>query len=128
MENMEKFLIIGIIILIVIITTTAIKINLNGSEMLETKESISEVEKNEEIITVTDKWIKRTNNKDLYMIGTENEVFKIEDNAFILKFNSSDIYSKIEIGKKYKIKTTGMRSNFLSWYRNINSIELYEGE
>lgn len=56
-----------------------------------------ETEPKEEIITVTDKWIKRTEDRDLYMIGTENEVFKIEDNGFLLKFNSSDIYNKIKI-------------------------------
>lgn len=88
--------------------------------------TIEEIEETDEIITVTDKWIKRADNKDLYLIGTENEVFKIEDNAFILKFNSSDIYNQIQIGKTYRITTTGMRSNLMSWYRNINSIELVE--
>lgn len=90
----------------------------------EEKEIIEEAE----TILVKDKWIKRTNNKDLYMIGTEKEVFKIEDNEFILKFNSSNIYNQIEVGKKYRIKTTGMRSNLMSWYRNINEIKLCEGE
>lgn len=68
-----------------------------------------------------DKWIKRVNDRDLYMIGTENEVFKIEDN--FLKWNSADLYNKIEIGSKYKIETTGFRSTFSSSFRNINSIE-----
>lgn len=57
-----------------------------------------------------------------------NKVFKIEDNALILKFNSSDIYNQIKIGQKYRITTTGVRNNFMSWYRNINSIELYKVE
>ena len=87
-----------------------------------------EIKENDEIITVTDKWIKRTDDRDLYLIGTENEVFKIEDNMFILKFNSSDIYNQIKIGSTYRITTTGVRSNLMSWYRNINSIELYEGK
>lgn len=117
-----------VILIIVIISSlfilsgcSSVEINTNA-----VKEQQSEIK--EEIITVKDKWIKRTENKDLYMIGTENEVFKIEDNAFIFKFNSSDIYNQIEIGKQYKIKTTGVRNNLMSWYRNINSIELYEGE
>lgn len=81
------------------------------------------VEPDLEIITVTDKWIKRTNERDLYLIGTEEEVFKIEDNIFVGKLNSSDIYNKIKIGHTYRITTTGMRSSFMSWYRNINTIE-----
>lgn len=83
-------------------------------------------EKKDEIILVKDKWVKRVNDRDLYLVGTENEVFKIEDNLFVGKFNSADIYNKIEIGKKYKIKTTGTRSSFMSWYRNINKIEEIE--
>lgn len=90
-----------------------------------TSEGITE---SDEIITVTDKWVKRTNDRDLYLIGTENEVFKIEDNPFVLKFNSSDLYNQIKIGSTYRITTTGVRNNFMSWYRNINSIELYEEE
>lgn len=80
-------------------------------------------EKKDEIVLVKDKWVKRVNDRDLYLIGTENEVFKVEDNLFIGKFNSGDIYNKIEVGKKYKIKTTGTRSSFMSWYRNINTAE-----
>lgn len=93
------------------------------------QQTVQEVkEKEDEIILVTDKWIKRTDDRDLYLIGTENEVFKIEDNGFIFKFNSSDLYNQIKVGKKYKIETTGVRSNFMSWYRNINKIELVEEE
>jgi ssDNA-specific exonuclease RecJ len=85
--------------------------------------STSEIQEEDEIITVTDKWVKRTNDRDLYLIGTEDEVFKIEDNIFIGKLNSSDIYNKIKIGHTYRITTTGVRSNFMSWYRNINTME-----
>lgn len=76
---------------------------------------------NKEVIFVKDKWIKRVDDRDLYMIGTENEVFKIEDN--LIKWNSADLYNKIEIGKKYKITTTGYRSTFFSSFRNINTAE-----
>ena len=85
--------------------------------------STSEIQVTDEIITVTDKWVKRTDERDLYLVGTENEVFKIEDNIFVGKFNSSDIYNKIKVGSKYRITTTGVRNNFMSWYRNINTIE-----
>lgn len=124
-KNRLKILTILIIVIIAMIFILSGCISSNISENTSTETTN---ETSEEIIVVTDKWIKRTNDKDLYMIGTENEVFKIEDNILIGKFNSSDIYNKIEIGKQYKIQTTGMRSNFMSWYRNINEIELYEVE
>ena len=123
---MKKSKIIILVIVLIIslfilsgCTTNEIETNV----VLDNQNNVSE-----EIILVKDKWIKRAEKKDLYMIGTENEVFKIEDNLFIGKFNSSDLYNQIEIGKKYKIKTTGVRNNFMSLYRNINSIELYEGD
>ena len=121
---------IKLITLIIVIINSLFILTGCSSENINLEELQSEIseESKEEILTVKDKWIKRTEDRDLYMIGTENEVFKIEDNAFIFKFDSSDIYNQMEVGKQYKIKTTGVRNNFMSWYRNINSIELYEGE
>lgn len=116
---MKKIKIISLILVLVIGT-----IVLTGCTGLEVnKISSNEIKENDEIINVTDKWIKRTDDRDLYMIGTENEVFKIEDNIFIGKLNSSDIYNNIKIGHTYKITTTGFRSTFLSSYRNINTIQ-----
>lgn len=116
---MKKIKIISLILVLVIGT-----IVLTGCTGLEVnKISSNEIKENDEIINVTDKWIKQTDDRDLYMIGTENEVFKIEDNIFIGKLNSSDIYNNIKIGHTYKITTTGFRSTFLSSYRNINTIE-----
>lgn len=74
-----------------------------------------------EIVYVKDKWIKRVDDRDLYMIGTENEVFKIEDNW--IKWNSADLYNSIEIGKRYRITATGYRSTWSSSFRNINTVE-----
>lgn len=107
-------LIIILVLGLVILTGCTTEVNtISSTELSET----------DEIIIVTDKWVKRTEDRDLYLIGTENEVFKIEDNIFIGKFNSSDIYNKIKIGSKYRITTTGVRSNLMNWYRNINTIE-----
>lgn len=113
---MKKVLSILIIIFILI--------GLTGCSNLEVNTiSTNEIQESDEIITVTDKWVKRTDERDLYLIGTQEEVFKIEDNIFLGKLNSSDIYNKIKIGNTYRITTTGMRSRFMSWYRNINTIE-----
>lgn len=117
-----------IILIIVLISSLFILSGCSTNEVETNEVSDNQNNASEEIVLVKDKWVKRTEERDLYMIGTENEVFKIEDNLFIGKFNSSDLYNQIEIGKQYKIKTTGVRNNFMSWHRNINSIELCEGD
>ena len=88
---------IKLITLIIVIINSLFILTGCSSENINLEELQSEIseESKEEIITVKDKWIKRTEDRDLYMIGTENEVFKIEDNAFIFKFDSSDIYNQM---------------------------------
>lgn len=75
-------------------------------------------------IVVKEKYIKRNGEEDRYIIVTENnDTYKITDLIFKGKFNSSDIYNQLEIGKKYKIKTSGYRIPFLSEFKNINKVE-----
>ena len=83
---------------------------------------------NEQIIEceVKDKWIKRYDRRDLYLVSCGDEVYKVEDLFYKGKFNSTNIYANLEKGKKYKIKVTGYRFGFLSSYQNINSYELME--
>lgn len=61
-----------------------------------------------------------------YLVFTENEVFENTDTLLRFKFDSSDIYNEIEVGKKYKARVYGWRVRFLSWYRNIVDLELIE--
>lgn len=78
---------------------------------------------NEEIhqCTVEDKWVKRqSKSSDVYLVQCGEEVYKVSDLLFKGKFNSSDIYAQLKIGKKYEIITTGYRFNALSMYKNIN--------
>lgn len=78
-------------------------------------------------IEVKDKFIKTADNEGKYLVvDTNNNTYKIEDLFFIGKFNSTDIYNSIEVGKKYKIKTTGFRIHIFSMYQNINKVELLE--
>ena len=75
-------------------------------------------------ITVSDKAVKRYNDKDKYLIYTKNgEVFEITDNIFYLRFNSSDDYGKLTINDTYTVKVYGFRINFTSTYRNIIEIK-----
>lgn len=75
-------------------------------------------------ITVKDKYLKKYSKDDLYLVVSEDgETYKIEDLLFKGKFNSTDLYNQLDIGKTYKITTTGIRLQFLSMYKNINKIE-----
>ena len=114
----NKILKISVLVIMIIVSVFALA---GCTETNNTENNLQVSEKADETILVKDKWIKRVDDRDLYMIGTENEVLKIEDNW--LKWNSADLYNKIEIGKKYKITTTGFRSTFFSTFRNINSAE-----
>lgn len=76
--------------------------------------------------SIKDKYLKRDGDKDEFRVVCGEETYKISDLLFIGKFNSADIYSKIEIGKKYKIETTGYRIQFFSSYQNINNAKRIE--
>ena len=58
-----------------------------------------------------------------YKDGMPYEVFENTDNLFRWKFNSSDMYNKIQVGKKYSFVVVGKRIPFLSWYRNIIKVK-----
>lgn len=78
-------------------------------------------------VTITDKGIKDSK----YMVFTKDEdedvyPFEIADNIFYFRWDSSDMYGKIEIGNTYKIKTIGWRVPLFSWYENIVSAEKIE--
>lgn len=51
----------------------------------------------------------------------ETLVFRNEDSLIKGKFNSSDFYGQIEIGKTYNFTIVGSRVPFLSMYPNIIS-------
>lgn len=85
----------------------------------------------EKDIIVKDKYIKneasgKSSRGVYYIVDNENNTYKISDLFFIFKFNSTDLYNSLDIGHKYKIKTTGFRIQFFSMYENINEIEFLE--
>lgn len=91
------------------------------------------LERREEIGTVTDKGIKRSGDDDKYLVYTKDEngnsqVFEVTDNILAGRFNSSDVYAEIEIGKTYEFTVGGSRNQFMSWYPNIYSFEEVENE
>lgn len=78
------------------------------------------------VCEIKEKWVKRKNNDDLYLVKCGEKVYKIEDLLFFGKFNSSDIYASLEVGKTYEIETSGYRLTFFSEYQNINKYKKTE--
>ena len=75
-------------------------------------------------IEVTDKGVK--NNK--YMVYGKTvdpehlvKSYEITDTPLIGRFNSSDLYAEIEVGKTYEFIVGGNRVPFMSWYPDIYS-------
>lgn len=59
-----------------------------------------------------------------YLIFTEAGTFKLTDQLFLgfTRFDSSDVYGRIEPGETYEIVSVGWRVPVLSWYPNIKEI------
>ena len=73
--------------------------------------------------TVKDKESVRKGGDNTYLIFTDKGVFENDDSLLRGKWNSSDFYNAIEIGKTYKFTVIGYRVPFLSWYKNIIEYE-----
>lgn len=77
-----------------------------------------------ETVEVTDKMVKN----DVYLIYSKENTYEITDSLLRLRFNSSDLYGKIEVGKTYQMTIGGKRRPFLSWYPNIYEAIEVEGD
>ena len=78
-------------------------------------------------VTITDKGIKESK----YMVFSKDDddnvyPFEIEDSIFCFRWDSSDMYGKLEVGDTYKVDTIGWRVPLFSWYENIVSAERIE--
>ena len=65
--------------------------------------------------------VKRSRSK--YIIHAKNESFECTDSILFWKWNSTDIYRRLEKGCKYRVMVAGWRVPILSWYRNIIRIK-----
>ncbi len=74
-------------------------------------------------ITIKEKYIKNGEKSGKYLVvDTNKNTYEITDLFFKRKFNSTDIYNQLEIGKTYKVEVSGKRIHYFSMYRNINKI------
>lgn len=119
MIDLEKVLIyITCVVLTLCVVTTLILPPILGYTNKETTE-----------ITIKDKYVDVNNENGVFLVvSTDNYTYKVSDLLFKGKFNSTDIYNNLEIGKTYEIETTGYRIPFFSEYKNINKYTLKEGQ
>ena len=77
-----------------------------------------------ETITIKEKWVKYHNDDAKYLVSsTQNEVYQITDTIFYLRWNSSDLYAKLQPGMVCKIQYQGFRFPIMSDYKNIITAE-----
>jgi hypothetical protein len=80
-------------------------------------------------VRVTDKQVKRLNDgREVFMIFTKREngkerVFVDADTKLFMKFNSADLYAKMDTGKWYRVRTVGWRIPMFSQFENILKAE-----
>ena len=73
-----------------------------------------------ETITIKEKWVKYQDEDAKYLISSTNDqVFQITDTFIKWRFDSSNLYARLNEGQTCKIKTQGWRLPFLSDYKNI---------
>lgn len=56
-----------------------------------------------------------------YLIFTNQGVFKDTDNFWLWKFDSSDLYGQLLVGRTYRCKVHGTRNHFTSGYPDLIS-------
>jgi hypothetical protein len=61
-----------------------------------------------------------------YLVFTDGEVFENTDSLAFWKFDSSDIYGHMAVGKTYRARVAGWRVRFMSMYRNIIEVQEIE--
>lgn len=73
--------------------------------------------KDKQVSTETDPDTKQV--VSTYLIYTDRGVFRNDDAGWFLKYDSSDFYGDLDIGKRYRLKVYGWRIPFFSMYPNI---------
>jgi hypothetical protein len=78
------------------------------------------------VVTITHKERVETQKHSGYLIFTDQGTYSNTDALLHGKFNSSDIYGRIEIGKRYRLTSYGWRIGVTSSYPNIINATLVE--
>lgn len=76
-----------------------------------------------ETFTVTDKSVTHQDKEVIFMIFTNKTTYQVSDTLIYRRWDSADVYGKIQVGKTYRAKLQGYRVPFLSMLPNIVEIE-----
>lgn len=76
-------------------------------------------------LTVTVKQKERVTSGDTsrYLVFTDSETFEVTDTVWWLRWDSADLYGRLEQGKTYRVRAAGWRLPLFSWNRNIIAAE-----
>ena len=98
--------------LMLIAIALVISVNISSCGYMNEEKTIATVEAKERI---------NTKEKSFYLVFTDSDQYKITDQLFYGKFNSSELYGRLKIGRTYEFVTHGYRLPFFSAYKNIES-------
>jgi len=62
-----------------------------------------------------------------YLVITDNGTYVCESALLKMKFNNSDIFFHLVVGKWYKLKVVGFGKSFITDYQNIVSASVIDG-
>lgn len=102
-----------LVMMIVIIVGAVCLIGLLPAAYINSKSSAS--------ITVTDKERITEQKNSYYLVYGADKTYSIKDSFLFWRFNSSDLYGRLERGKTYECEVVGFRLPFFSTYQNILS-------
>lgn len=100
------------IVAAIVFAGLAIGVAIFASGFLQESEVVMTIKSKERVVD-------RDGGGSRYLIWSDDETFENVDSLIKGKFNSSDLYGKLEEGKTYRCKVYGWRNGFFSWYRNI---------
>jgi hypothetical protein len=115
--KIKKFLLISIPALIIIALMFT-----NAPYQWLTQRSIDNVLVKDKQIT-TESAKKGGKVQSTYLIFTDHGVFRNDDAGWFVKYNSSDVYGNLDVGKRYRFKVYGWRIPIFSMYPNLVKAE-----
>lgn len=73
------------------------------------------------VVTEKDRTTNRDGESDMRVYTENCGVFRVADSVFMMRWNSSDVYSSIKEGKTYDFTTRGYRIGLMSKFPNIDT-------
>jgi hypothetical protein len=72
-----------------------------------------------QLFTVTGKEAVKADKSSKYLVFTNVTTYEVEDSVLFWRWDSSDVYGRLTIGKTYRATLQGWRIPILSMYPNI---------